>query len=602
MTAYQEAWALFAHHGLFGVPTRVTRLPNGRKKVENLVDWRAGGFYDGQRDAGELERAWAGHEDATALAIFVGKRAGVVALDPDTPEAEEYVRRHGVPRTASFRSLRGVKRLFRYPEGVELSTGHLVDGLELRADYLLFVPPTPGYEWLPSATIDEAGLAPLPDWARRNGRRKPPVEIRLGPDLPPGEAHDATARTIGKLARSLSAGELWTTAKALNAGRLPEGELEDLVRAIAGREAAKEAGPGDPPLNGQPRRHPLTLRSFPELLAANQAAGPRQWDVEGVLVHGQHGALGSTPKAGKGWDVVDLAVAIASGTEWLGHFACPNRGPVALFPGEEDDHELERRFVAVGEARGVNVRDLPVHIASDTPRFRRAEDLDVFRKELEAVRPRVSIVDPMYKSVAGGDPKLLAVMGELLSAASDIARELGSSFVTIPHFNRDTSRKGAERFTGAGPAEWGRFLIAATVTKRRQTEHGGTEVVRSVEISGTSIRDRTFVVVRKITPVDPADPDSPLVYEVRVDEADAAGGASPDLDYSLRCVLDVLGPPDDPRSIEQMQDAMARERRGKPPYSRQTFSAKLNELAKLGLADGESGGPNDPKRWWRMPP
>ncbi len=203
VTPYQEAWRLFVSHGLFGVPLgKIDYLPDGKKKINPLVDWRKDGFYDGPRDDAELERAWAGHENAPGLGVFVGKRAGIVALDPDTPEAEEYVQRHGVGRTASFRSRRGIKRLIRYPDGVELSTGHLRKGLELRAEWLVIVPPTPDYEYLPSSTIDEAGFAALPDWARRNGSGRPKVMVRLGTELPPGQAHDEMLRIVGKLAPS----------------------------------------------------------------------------------------------------------------------------------------------------------------------------------------------------------------------------------------------------------------------------------------------------------------------------------------------------------------------------------------------------------------
>ena len=51
---------------------------------------------------GALERAWNKHKDAPGLGIFVGERADLVALDPDTEEAEEYVRAHKVPRTRSI--------------------------------------------------------------------------------------------------------------------------------------------------------------------------------------------------------------------------------------------------------------------------------------------------------------------------------------------------------------------------------------------------------------------------------------------------------------------------------------------------------------------
>jgi RecA-family ATPase len=249
--------------------------------------------------------------------------------------------------------------------------------------------------------------------------------------------------------------------------------------------------------------------------------------VERIIVHRQHGAAGSTAKAGKGFDVADLVVSIASGTPWLGRFNCPNPGPVALYPGEEDGYEIRRRLVAVAEARGVNVYELPIHVAENTPRLSRPSDLDVLRVDLARVGPRIAIIDPMYKAAAGGDPRSVIAMGELLNEASDIARSLDCSFLTVPHFNRDTTRKGSDRFSGAGAQEWGRFLIAGTVTRRIETEHGGTEIVRRVEVTGTSIPDQAFVVTRRITATDQNDPNAPLVYEVQVSETDAPADFRP---------------------------------------------------------------------------
>ena len=385
-------------------------------------------------------------------------------------------------------------------------------------------------------------------------------------------------------------------AEALESGIVvPDAKVyADLVENGRGRPKR------DSPLDDGARRHPLRLRPLTEIAAEIETQGPREFDVEGIVIHGQHGVDGSTPKAGKGFDVIDLSVSVASGTAWLGRFGCPNPGTVALFPGEEDDHELWRRLVAVAEPRGLDARLLPIHMAANTPRISRPADLRVFRAELEAVRPRLTIIDPMYKATAGGDPRSLVAMGELLSDASDIAREVGSSLLMVPHFNRDTTRKGADRFTGAGAQEWGRFLIAGTVTKRRRTAEGGSEVVRKVEVSGTSIADSTFMVCRRITAVNPSDPDSPLVYEVEVtDTVQQDADSHPELDYSLQRVLSLLGTQDEARTIEELQSAMkAGNEDGKPPYGRQAFSDKLNRLAELGVADGLQAG-GGAKRWWR---
>lgn len=367
-------------------------------------------------------------------------------------------------------------------------------------------------------------------------------------------------------------------------------EAEEIMRRnVAGEGQAASGG------EGQAEAKPtLALRSMPELAASLERAGPRVWDVEGVILHGQYGILGAMWKAGKGWDAIDLNVSMASGTPWLGRYPCPNRGPAVLYPGEEDDHELKRRLAAVAKARDLDWRDLEIHVAQRTPRLSRAEDLDMVRRDLERVGPRLTTLDPLYHAAAGGDSANLFKMGELLAEASDLARAADCSLLGVTHYNRDRTREGSERFTGAGAAEWGRFLIAAELISRRDVD-GWNEVTRRLEVIGTSIAGFTVTVTRRIRELDPGNPDSELLYEVDVSETVET---PPGLTYPQARVWAVLEGPGHPVTIEQIQDLLKAGGMAKP-YKRNTISGYLNELAKAGRADGETGeGPA--KRWWRL--
>jgi RecA-family ATPase len=80
-------------------------------------------------------------------------------------------------------------------------------------------------------------------------------------------------------------------------------------------------------------------------------APPRQWllrdarnDGEGVFPLGKAGLLVAEGGAGKTMLVVQLALAIATGTTWLGTFDTPNPGKVLIILGEEDAEEVHRRI------------------------------------------------------------------------------------------------------------------------------------------------------------------------------------------------------------------------------------------------------------------
>jgi hypothetical protein len=345
------------------------------------------------------------------------------------------------------------------------------------------------------------------------------------------------------------------------------------------------------------RTDALTSRSLAELAKAAEAAGPRRWVVESSIVAGQHGILGAVWKAGKGWDAVDLAVSIASGTPWLGRFACPAPGPVLLFVAEEgDEREITRRMQAVGCARGLDYRELPINVALAVPRICDNLDVVAFAREVNYVSPALTIIDPLYRAAVGADARSLIGMGEVLGRLDPITREAGSALVAVHHNNRSRDAKGSASFSGAGAAEWGRFLIASEVTFRGAATDGGSRVVRKVEVTGMSLPDHTFIVERSIRPVVPDDPDCPLVYEVAVRD-EAGPDAADELSWPQRRVLAVLGADSAARTIQEIGDLLAADDTGKP-LKHATIRVTLNELASKALADreGVGGGAN---RWWR---
>lgn len=91
-------------------------------------------------------------------------------------------------------------------------------------------------------------------------------------------------------------------------------------------------------------------------------APEREWLVRagaaenaaGFLPRGEVCMLAGRGAAGKTWALVALAVAVASGRPWLGYRTEPKSGRVAFLAGEEEGHELRRRFQAQAAMMGVD--------------------------------------------------------------------------------------------------------------------------------------------------------------------------------------------------------------------------------------------------------
>ncbi len=272
--AHGESWSLFARLGWFAVPVRVDRRPDGSKDIQPLVRWRE--LADGPRDEGGLERAWAGQKSASGLAVLTGERAGIFAVDADSPEAEERLLRD-LPRTPSFRSRRGLKAIFRYPAGERVPHGAGVLGTSLDTisdGGLLVVPPTPGYEWLPSLGPSDVPVAEPPAWIRRAAadrerEHRQPVAVTDAP-IVEGERNATLARIAGALVRWLGPKDATQVLLATNATRcappLPDREVLGIARSVS-RYAPQSAVDPPQPLPGE-REKPQAERpalAIPEL-------------------------------------------------------------------------------------------------------------------------------------------------------------------------------------------------------------------------------------------------------------------------------------------------------------------------------------------------
>jgi len=83
-----------------------------------------------------------------------------------------------------------------------------------------------------------------------------------------------------------------------------------------------------------------------------------QWLTEGVTPADSNTLTAGYPKCLKTFLLLEEAVALASGTPFLGRFPVPTRRRVGLVLMEDRDHRVRRRVERLCEGRGINLRDL----------------------------------------------------------------------------------------------------------------------------------------------------------------------------------------------------------------------------------------------------
>lgn len=353
----------------------------------------------------------------------------------------------------------------------------------------------------------------------------------------------------------------------------------------------------------------LPFRTIAQIRADVTARGPRRWLLRGIWPAGDYGVHAAEKKAQKTWNTVDLAVAVASGTSWLGFIPVDNPGPVIMFVGEGGDGNTLRRIDAAAEERGLKADDLAIHICTRAPHLNNLEHMALFALRVDQVRPALITLDPLYLAARGAELGDLYKMGALLEGPQHIAQDAGAALFVVTHFNRQQG-KGASRITGAGPAEWGRVLISASVkAKNTDPDTRGSRVLTELDIIGGEIPDQTLRLTRHIHADDPDDLDSPLHMQTTAawgdaDLEDGDTSTETEMPPAARKLLEAIDATTQPTSSVHLVDWIAgRHGHG---LTRETVSRTLNQLLATGAVDyleeTGAGGRWPTKLWFRPTP
>jgi hypothetical protein len=127
-------------------------------------------------------------------------------------------------------------------------------------------------------------------------------------------------------------------------------------------------------------------------------AEEQRWLVTDLWSEQAVGIVGAEPKCCKSFLALDLAVAVASGTPCLRHFAVPHPGRVLLYAAEDALHVVRRRLEGICAAAHLRLQDLDVHvITSPTVRLDLPADRTRLERTVEQYRPRLLVLDPFVR-------------------------------------------------------------------------------------------------------------------------------------------------------------------------------------------------------------
>lgn len=175
------------------------------------------------------------------------------------------------------------------------------------------------------------------------------------------------------------------------------------------------------------------------------------WLIEGLWGRAACGFVSGPPKQGKTWLALDMAVAVASGTDCMGEFPVSDPGPVVAFFAEEHPSALRGRIARLAAARGIAIDDLDLTLVNEVSlRLDVSADLARLRKLVRRIRPKLLVLDPLVRlhrraeSDAGG-------MSQITGDLRELQREFDVSVMVVHHARKGRKKdKGGQELRGSG--------------------------------------------------------------------------------------------------------------------------------------------------------
>lgn len=174
--------------------------------------------------------------------------------------------------------------------------------------------------------------------------------------------------------------------------------------------------------------------------------------IHGLLREGETMNVIASPKTGKSWLTLDLAIAIATGRPWLTRYPT-EAGDVLIIDNELHRETSAHRIPKVAQARGVAMREINQRIFVDNLRGR-LRDIFTLGPYFDAIEPgryKVIVLDAFYRFMpAGGDENDNGTMANIYNRIDAFAERLGCCFVLIHHSTKGSQSAKSVTDVGAG--------------------------------------------------------------------------------------------------------------------------------------------------------
>lgn len=185
------------------------------------------------------------------------------------------------------------------------------------------------------------------------------------------------------------------------------------------------------------------------LLPRAHDAEDTKWLVEGLVARASLGLCGASPKTGKTWLGLQMALSVATGTPFLGHFKT-RKARVLFWECEDSEKLLAERTSALLRGHGLESPEPGfLQFAVEPARIDTPEGLRRLRQVLAETGAELLLLDTFNRSHALNE-SLQAHATQLISALDGLRREFGVAVLATHHVSKaGKSGQGGKALRGS---------------------------------------------------------------------------------------------------------------------------------------------------------
>jgi hypothetical protein len=179
----------------------------------------------------------------------------------------------------------------------------------------------------------------------------------------------------------------------------------------------------------------------------------QSWLIDRLWTHQAVGVIGGSPKSGKTWLALEMAVSVASGRPCFDTFAVASPGPVLLYAAEDSAMTLRSRLETLARLHKIDFERLNVHVITiDSLRLDQPDHQDRLESTLHTYKPALLVLDPLVR-VHSIDENVAGQMAALLGYLRSLQRKAGTAIAIVHHVRKNASPTGATGYSLRGSGD-----------------------------------------------------------------------------------------------------------------------------------------------------